>query len=132
MSLVLLVAAMTALSVFTITLEDNITLRTLLTDFFSNDPKAQRENVDAAVIENITGDTIVFLKGILIFPIGYLGLLTIANGTALFLTKRYPYGSAVTFIVVGALSFFTVMTPLLLVPAGMMMLKRMPNRNVNQ
>lgn len=124
----LLIITLIGLTIFTVTLEENTALRTLLTNIFSNDPKAQRENLDMAVIENTAVNTIVFLKKLLIVPIGYLGLLSIVNGVGLFCMKRFPCGSAVTFIILGALSFFTIIPPILLVTAGIMMLRRLPDQ----
>lgn len=126
-SLILLIIFLISLLIFDFTMEHNTALRTLIINIFNHDPKVQRDAANGVLTitaEQFAANTIVYLKKALIYSISFLLVTCAMNGAGIFCIKRYPRGSAVIFIINGMLLIFTAIIPALLIPAGLILLRR--------
>lgn len=99
-------------------------VKSFLVDTYNSDPSIQNDPIfqNATSAEGFAEEMVTYIKAFAIVPLISLVIITIINLVAIFMVNKLPRTSAIIFIILAVVSFMSVLSPILLIIAGIMIL----------
>lgn len=121
------------LSILLYTQIDSFTpLRDAMIETVNSDPTLQESiglTNESATAEEVTDEAMALLKNSLLIPVIYSVIACAATLFSIIMMNRMPRTSGVLFIIIGVISLLSIIIPILLITAGVMILNRSSKYN---